>query len=190
MTDIDQRHVGDLKALSGLTPTAVATYLVMTGWTRMGERNAGTVWTRRRGGGARHLFQPEDPTGPDYSLRLGEMLAAIAAAEDRSEPAILIDLCGAGQVTDKPAEENEPAAGGSDWMEPEYGLRRADLALVLDLVACRVARDTFMLELERLDWPLSQAAELADLVVECELLAAESDRAATQKAEERADGLG
>jgi hypothetical protein len=190
MTDIYQRDVGDLKALNGLTPTVVATYLVMTGWTRMGERNAGTVWTRRRDGGARHLFQPEDPTSPGHALRVSEMLATLAADEGRSELAILINLCGAGQVADKPAEENEPAAGRSDWMEPEYGLRRADLALVLDLAACRVARDTFVLELERLDWPLSQAAELADLVAECELLAAESARAATQKAEERADGLG
>lgn len=34
---------------------------------------------------------------PDYALRMGEMLAALAGAEGRSEPAILADLCTAGQ---------------------------------------------------------------------------------------------
>jgi hypothetical protein len=178
------------KSLSRLTPTAVATYLVRAGWTRMGEGNTGTVWAGPLDGGIRHLFQPEDHTRPDYALRVAEMIAALAVAEDRSESAILTDLCVVNHgVASRVEAEAGTAARRTDWMEPEYGLRRADLALVLDLAACRVERHAFVLELERLDWPLDEAAELADLVCECELVAAES-MPATVKTKERADGLG
>jgi hypothetical protein len=192
MTDIDQRHVSaivsDAEALQRLTPTAAATYLVRTGWNRMGERNAGTVWIRQLDGGDCHLLQPEDATSPDYALRMSEMVTTLALAEDRSEPAILADLCGADLVARTPVEE-KATAGRTDWMEPEYGLRRPELALVLDLAAGCVGRLAFVHELERLDWPFSEAAELADLVAECELIAAESARA-TDKAKERSNGLG
>jgi hypothetical protein len=77
-----------------LTPAAAATYLVRTGWTRMGERNAGTVWIRHLDGGDdSNVFQPEDPRREDYALRTAEMLAVLATAEDRSQDAILADLC-------------------------------------------------------------------------------------------------
>jgi hypothetical protein len=192
MTDIDQRHVSALvtnpETLHSLTPAAVATYLVRAGWTRMGGRNAGTVWARRFDGGVGHLFQPEDPTCPDYALRTSEMLAALAGAESRADLAILADLCGADHVAGTLAEERA-TAGRTDWMEPEYGLRRPELALMLDLAACRVEREAFVLELERLDWPRAEADELADLVAECELIAAESARA-TDKAGKDGDGLG
>ena len=95
------------ETLNGLTPTAVATYLVRTGWRRTGERNAGTVWTRPLDGGVSHLFQPEDPAGPDHALRMGEMLAALARVEDRSQPAILADLY-AGQADAGEGDAQEP----------------------------------------------------------------------------------
>ena len=171
------------ETLSRLTPTAAASYLVRTGWVRMGERNAGTVWTRPLCSGVGHLFQPENPSCPDYALRMDEMLVALAAAEDRTVLAILTDLSDGGQVAGRTAEEKGGTADRTDWMEPEYGLRRPELALVLDLAACRVDRAAFLLQLERLDWPLSEAADLADLVAECELTTAESARA-----EERRDG--
>jgi hypothetical protein len=190
MTGIDQRPVADAEALNHLTPTAAAIYLVRAGWTRMGEGNGGTVWTRPLDGGVSHLFQPEDATSPDYARRMGEMRSTLALAEERPEPAVLTDPCGAEPDASRPAEEGVREAGRTDWMDPEYGLRRPELALVLDLSASRVDRAAFVLELEQLHWPLSEAAELADLVAECELSAAESARAAVQKAEERADGLG
>jgi hypothetical protein len=185
MTDIDQRQVSaivmDAEALGCLTPTAVATYLVKTGWARTGERNAGTVWTRRFDGGVNHLFQPEDPARPDYRVRGAEMLTTLASVDGRSLRAILTDLCGAVRVAATPAADG--ARGGrTDWMEPEYGLRRPELALVLDLAARRVERHAFVLELERRQWPLSDAAELADLVAECELTAAESPRESERSA--------
>jgi hypothetical protein len=157
---------------SRLTPTAAATYLVRTGWARTGERNSGTVWTRRRDGGVSHLFQPENPTCSDYALRMGQMLTTLALAENRAEAAILTDLCRANHVDGTPAKAG--AAGRTDWMEPEYGLRQPELALVLDLAACRVERETFVRELEQLAWPRTHADELADLVCECERIAAES----------------
>ena len=167
------------KMLGHLTPTSAATYLVRTGWTRMGERNSGTVWTRRLDDGISHLFQPEDPTREDYALRMGEMLAALAIAEDRSEVAILTELCIADHAG-RPAEADSRTAR-TDKMEPEYGLRRPELALVLDLAACRVERETFVSELERLDWPWGEADELADLV--CELSAAQSAPASAKAPE-------
>jgi len=182
------RPVPDAEALGRLTPTAAATYLVRTGWARTGERNAGTVWARRIDAGARHLFQPEDPTCTDYALRMVEMLAALAAAEDRSQRVILTDLCGADHITGTPGEETA-AAGRTGWMEPEYGLRRPELALVLDLAACRIERETFVRELERLAWQCSDAFELADLVGECEVLAA-ATTVTIEEAEEHRDGLG
>ena len=85
------------ETLDGLTPTAVATYLVRTGWRRTGERNAGTVWTRPLDGGVSHLFQPEDPASPDHALRMGELLTVLARVEDRSQLAVLADLCRGGK---------------------------------------------------------------------------------------------
>jgi hypothetical protein len=175
-----------IETLHRLTPTAAATYLVRTGWARMGERNAGTVWSRRFDGGVDHLFQPEDPPSPDYALRMHEMVAALAATEGRSQLSVLVDLCAADHVA-RTAVEEKATAGRTDWMEPEYGLRRPELALVLDLAACRVEREAFVRELERFGWPLSEAAELADLV--CELLAARS-APAIEEARGRGDGLG
>jgi hypothetical protein len=82
------------ETLPRLTPGATATYLVRTGWTRMGERNTGTVWIRPAyGDDDCYLFQPEDPACPDYALRVGALIAALAAAESRSQDAILADLC-------------------------------------------------------------------------------------------------
>jgi hypothetical protein len=184
------RAVPDPETLGRLQPASAATYLVRTGWARMGERSAGTVWTRRFDGSVCHLFQPEDPTSPDYALRMGEMITALALAEDRSELAILTDLHaadhGAAAAT---AERESRTAGRTDWMEPEYGLRRPELALVLDLAACRIEREAFVRALQLLAWPSGHADELADLVCECEVTAAES-APATAKPEERGDELG
>jgi hypothetical protein len=100
MTDIDQGHVTNAEALRRVMPTAVADYFVRTGWARMCERNAGTVWTRQFDGDVRHLFQPEDPPSPLYALRMHEMLATLAADEGRSQLAVLTDLYGADDVAE------------------------------------------------------------------------------------------
>jgi len=179
VTTLDLRHVRaivtDANVLAGLEPTAVAAYLQRTGWFQAHERETGIVWTRWIGEGAVKVFVPNDPTFADYAIRMGEVLAALARAEDRSQLAVLADLCAA--MSDYRAAapgEEAGAAGRTDWMEAEYGLRRPELALVLDLAACRIERETFVRELERLDWPRTDADELADLVCACEELAAES----------------
>ncbi len=82
-------------------------------------------------------------------------------------------------VLDDDREERR-TAGRTDWMEPEYGLLRPELTLMLNLAACRIERQTFVRELERLDWPRGQADELADLL--CALLAAGSVRAGHDRA--------
>ena len=179
--------------LNRLKPASAASYLVRTGWTRMGERNAGTVWTRQFDDGVRHLFLPEDPTRADHALCMGAMLTALALAEGRSALAVLAEMCVAEPAAGTPAEE-KATAERTDWVAPEYGLRRPELALVLDLAAGRVDREAFVRELQRLSWPRSQADELADLV--WELLAGSypclrAGSAPTPgKAEARSDGLG
>ena len=102
------------EALGHVTPAAVATYLVRTGWTRMGGRNAGSVWTQPLDGGVRHLFQPEVPTSPDYALRMGEMLAALAVAEGRSQLGVIIDLHGPAADHDTSTQPAEGTARRTD----------------------------------------------------------------------------
>ncbi len=181
MTTLDLRNVRaivtDANVLGRLDPAAVAAYLQRTGWFIAHERRGGAVWSRWLGDHAAKLLVPNDPTFGDYAIRMSEVLAALALTEDRSQLAVLVDLCEAAKRRAATPDEKAGAAGRTDWMEPEYGLRRPELALVLDLAACRVDRAAFVLELERLQWPLSEAAELADLVAECELTAAESARA-------------
>ncbi len=85
---------------------------------------------------------------------------------------MLVDLyeAAADHSVRAPAQPASRTAGRTDWMEPEYGLRRPELALVVNLAACRIEREAFVRELQRLDWPRGQADELADLV--CASLAA------------------
>jgi hypothetical protein len=185
VTALDLRNVRaivtDANVLGRLDPAAVAAYLQRTGWFRAHERRGSAVWSRWLGDHAVKLLVPNDPTFGDYPIRMSEVLAALALTEDRSQLSVLADLCEAAKRRAVTPGEGAGPPERTDWMEPEYGLRRPELALVLDLAACRVDRAAFVLELERLQWPLSEAAELADLVAECELTAAESARAGGEK---------
>ncbi len=116
---------------------------------------------------------------------MGTLLAALAVAEDRSQLAVLVDLDTASADHSVGAQPDSRTAGRTDWMEPEYGLRRPELTLVLDLAACRIERRTFVRELQRLDWPRGQVDELADLV--CQLLAAGPARATEESKRVRRD---
>jgi len=100
------------------------------------------------------------------SARLLNGLPTILAALEYAEHAEATpkDLCAAANRRTATPDEATGTAGCTDWMEPEYGLRRPELALVLDLAACRVDRQTFVQELGRLLWPHHQADDLADLV--------------------------
>ncbi len=190
MTAPDLRQVRaivtDANVLGRLNPAAVAAYLTRSGWIRAHERAGGAIWTRWLGDGAVKVFLPNEQAVADFALRMGALLAALAVAEDRSQLAVLVDLYEAAADHSVGAQPDSRTARRTDWMEPEYGLRRPELALVLNLAACRIERQTFVCELQRLDWPCGQADELADLV--CHLLAALSapaghDRARQEDAE-------
>jgi hypothetical protein len=177
MSGLDLRNVRvivtDADVLGRIDPAGAAAYLERRGWVRAHERADGAIWTRWLGDSSVKVFAPIDPAVADFALRMGALLGALAFAEDRSQLAVLVDLCGVATHRDacRPGAE-KGAAGRTDWMEPEYGLRRPEFGLVLDLAACCVGRQAFVHELELLDWPRDQADELADLL--CELLAARS----------------
>ncbi len=175
MTGLDLRQVRaivtDANVLGRLNPAAVAAYLTRSGWIRAHERGGGAIWTRWLDDSAVKVFLPNDPAVADFALRMETLLAALAVAEDRSQLAVLVDLYEAAgdDSVRAPAQPESRTAGRTDWMEPEYGLRRPELAFVLELAACGIDRQTFVGEMERLAWPRGQADELAALV--CELLA-------------------
>lgn len=93
--------VTDANALGRLDPEAVAAYLQRTGWVRAHERATGAIWTRWLDDSAVKVLVPNDPAVADFALRMGALLAALAVAEDRSQLAVLCDLCGA--AADEPA---------------------------------------------------------------------------------------
>jgi len=109
------------------------------------------------------------PAGRVVELDPVRAHALLAALEERDEMRLRVTVLEADTAT---------------WRQ------RAERAEVALRGLCgRVEREAFVLELERLAWPLSEAAELADLVCECEVLGA-SSAPAIEAAQERGDGLG
>ncbi|MGH3679907.1 MAG: hypothetical protein ACRDT2_06575 [Natronosporangium sp.] len=83
-------RVADAKALAARPPAALSMYLRSTGW-RLAERS-GTVasWVQSAGAeGEFEILQPLDPGSRDYAARVGDAVATLAVAEDRSELDIL-----------------------------------------------------------------------------------------------------
>jgi len=111
VTTLDLRSVRaivtDANVLGRLDPAKVAAYLQRASWFIAHERRGGAVWSRWLGDHAAKLLVPNDPTFGDYAIRMSEVLAALALTEDRSQLAVLADLCeashGAGARTGEPA---------------------------------------------------------------------------------------
>jgi hypothetical protein len=83
-------RVTDAEALAARTPAELSMYLRSLGW-RLAERN-GTLasWIRSAGDdGEFEVLQPLDPASRDYAARVGDVVATLAVAEDRSELDIL-----------------------------------------------------------------------------------------------------
>jgi hypothetical protein len=83
-------RVADAQALAARTPAELSMYLRSTGW-RLAERS-GTLasWVRSAGAeGEFEALQPLDPGSRDYAARVGDAVATLAVAEDRSELDIL-----------------------------------------------------------------------------------------------------
>jgi hypothetical protein len=90
--------VTDADVLGRIDPAAVAAYLQRAGWVRAHERTGGAIWTRWLDDHAAKLLVPNDPSFGDYAIRMSEVLAALALTQDRSQLAVLVDLCGAASV--------------------------------------------------------------------------------------------
>ena len=83
-------RVADARALAARTPAELSMYLRSTGW-QLAERT-GTIasWVRSAGSdGEFEVLQPLDPISRDYAARVGDAVATLAVAEDRSELDIL-----------------------------------------------------------------------------------------------------
>jgi hypothetical protein len=108
--------VTDAEVLGRLQPAAVAAYLQRTGWFRAHERASGAIWTRWLDDRAVKVFLPTDQTAADFAPRMGVLLGALAVAEDRSQLAVLADLCG---VANPPSGAERIAAERRRQIEEE-----------------------------------------------------------------------
>jgi len=119
MTTLDLRQVRaivtDAEVLGRLDPATVAAYLERTGWVRAHERADGAIWARRLNDSAIKVFVPSDPAVADFALRMGALLGALSVAEDRSQLAVLAELCWATTPAPADAERMEPVAADQTW---------------------------------------------------------------------------
>jgi len=114
LTSLDLRQVRaivtDAEILGRLDPVVVDAYLERTGWVRAHERADGAIWARRLNDSAIKVFVPSDPAVADFALRMGALLGALSVAEDRSQLAVLVDLCEATTSVSSGAERIESVA--------------------------------------------------------------------------------
>lgn len=79
-------RVADPQALAARTPTELSLYLRSTGWILAERRGNLAAWVRSSGaGGEFEVLQPLDPGTRDYAARVGDAVATLAVAENRSE---------------------------------------------------------------------------------------------------------
>ena len=80
-------RVADAIALAARTPAELSMYLRATGWRPEGHDGTLARWTRSSAGdeGDFEIIQPLDPASRDYAARVGDAVATLAVAEDRSE---------------------------------------------------------------------------------------------------------
>lgn len=84
-------HVTDVEALGALRPLEIATYLRASGWI---ERPApfGEALAWHTADEDYEVLLPLSRRAPDFLLRVSDLLATLAAQEERSEPELLRDL--------------------------------------------------------------------------------------------------
>jgi len=192
MTDLDllkvRAIVTDAEVLGRLDPAAVATYLANAGWMRARERATGAIWTRRLNDSVASVFLPNDPTYADFALRMGVLLSALAIVEDRSQLAVLADLCAAAAPVPAGAEriaaERRRQVEAKGWT-PDHDDRHPGEELAAAAVCYAVPpdlRDTRPDTIPDL-WPFEDSSweptpddRVRELVKAGALIAAEIDR--------------
>lgn len=84
--------IRDVEAIRAIRPVDAALYLRAHGWAQQGEaaENAST-WGLKRGRDRFEALLPMDSELRDYSLRMGDLLAVLAAVEGRSQLQVYSD---------------------------------------------------------------------------------------------------
>jgi hypothetical protein len=84
--------IQDPQALQALSPLDIAAYLRTRGWQEVQADPRASRWILRRKKEEFEVLLPLDRQLRDYSLRISELLASLAAVEQRSQLQILTDL--------------------------------------------------------------------------------------------------
>jgi hypothetical protein len=86
-------EIRDANAVRAIRPGDAALYLRSRQWVATeGKPGRPTIWLRTIGGEEYEILLPMSHDVPDYALRMGDLLAALAAAEHRSQWEIYRDL--------------------------------------------------------------------------------------------------
>jgi hypothetical protein len=85
-------EIRDAAAVRALRPLEVASYLRSKKWVEKRTTATATCWELTNDGGSFEAAVPLDEEVRDYALRMGDVLHAIAAAEERSQQQVHTDL--------------------------------------------------------------------------------------------------
>ncbi len=181
--------VTDADVLGRIDPAAVAAYLTRSGWIRAHERAGGAIWTRWVDDSAVKVFVRTDQAVADFALRMGTLLAALAVAEDRSQLAVLVDLCGAAPM---------PSAAELDSLRRENQRLRDQLDVSAGHSADECEADAIQAEYDALQRPAERveaaarrattANDTSAALVELEAVLDEGAALATAPADEADEG--
>jgi hypothetical protein len=82
----------ELRAATALSPDELSLYLSTTGWAPQQRLERATLWTRREDDGDFEVLVPADRALRDYTSRIADFLATVAAVEERPIRLLLDDL--------------------------------------------------------------------------------------------------
>ncbi|GIE86735.1 hypothetical protein [Actinoplanes regularis] len=133
-------QVTDRDALAARSPSELAMYLRANGWATRGRAGSSVQWVKSIGDEEFEALQPRESTIRDYPLRVRDLLAMLAAAEERSELAILSDITSVSmdvhEVRAFPVDTGPGTIGLDDGVQAYESLRNLVLA-----AACAAATD-------------------------------------------------
>lgn len=84
--------IRDPEVLRTVRPLEVVAYLRTQGWREVQRLDCGAFWTKEEGSAAHEVLLPFEVQAAGYTQRIAELLAALEAAEGRSQLEIIEDL--------------------------------------------------------------------------------------------------
>jgi hypothetical protein len=125
-------QVTDRDALAARSPTELAMYLRANGWVTRDRAGSSVQWVKPVGDEEFEVLQPQESTIRDYPLRVRDLLAVLAAAEERSELEILGDITSVSMdvhaVRAFPSDSGPGLIGLDDGVQAYESLRNLVLA--------------------------------------------------------------